>query len=166
MTDPSPAILASLLTDLQALSAATARLEARLRAEMGLAPHDVTKAAAPAVADDADLDGQWGNPQVRKDPPRWTGQSYAGANYSDCPPEFLDTLAGFLEWQAGKADEKNEMASNGKPRSMYLKKDASRARGHAARNRAKAAPRRPAAPSGVTGRGSMGDQDDGDDMPF
>ena len=165
MTDPSPAILASLLTDLQALSAATARLEARLRAEMGLAPHDVTKAAPPAVADDADLDSQWGNPQVRKDPPRWTGQSYVGATYADCPPEFLDTLAGFLEWQAGKSEEKNEMTSSGKPRSMYLKKDAARARGHAARNRAKTAPRRPAAPSNPTGRGSMADEP-GDDMPF
>lgn len=165
MTAPSPAILASLLTEAQALSAAAARLEAKLRAEMGLAPHDITKAAAPAVADDADLDGQWGNPQVRKDPPRWTGQSYAGANYADCPPEFLDVLAGFLEWQAGKADEKNEMTNNGKPRADLIRRDAKRARGWSARNRAKVAPRRPVTPSNVTGRGSMADEP-GDDMPF
>lgn len=165
MTDPSPAVLASLLTEAQALSAAAARLEAKLRAELGLAPHDVTKAAPPAVADDADLDGQWGNPQVRKDPPRWTGPSYVGATYADCPPDYLDNLAGFLEWQAARSDEKNEMTNNGKPRSGYLRKDAARCRGWAARNRAKAAPRRPAAPSNPTGRGSMADEP-GDDMPF
>lgn len=160
-----PPIPPTLLADVQDLSARLAKIEADLYAALGIAPHNITKAAALAVADNADLDSQWGNPQVRKDPPRWTGQSYAGANYADCPPEFLDTLAGFLEWQAGKADEKNEMANNGKPRSMYLKKDAARARGHSARNRAKAAPRRPAAPSNPTGRGSMADEP-GDDMPF
>lgn len=105
--------------------------------------------AAPAggggeIADDADLDSQWGNPTVRKDPPRWTGQSCAGMNYSDCPADFLETLAGFLMWQAGKSDEKNETTPQGKPRSMYLRKDAARARGWARRNGGQAQQRRPA----------------------
>lgn len=89
------------------------------------------------IADDGDLDSQYGNPEVRKDPTRWSGPSYVGAKYSDCPPDYLETLAGLLEWQAGKSDEKNEMLNNGKPRSMYLRKDAARARGWARRNAGK-----------------------------
>lgn len=90
-------------------------------------------AAAGAVADDRDLDGQYGDPNVRKDPPRWSGESHAGKRYSDCPPEYLETLAGLLDWQAGKDEEK------GDPDSLkyagYKRKDASRARGWAKRLR-------------------------------
>ena len=161
MTDPSdPNILARLLADIAEAQAALHRAETTLRAATGQAPHAVH--APPQVADDADLDSQWGNPQVRKNPPRWQGQDCTGLNYSDCPPEFLDTLAGFLDWQAGKADEKNEMANNGKPRSTYLRKDAARARGHAARIRARATAHRKSA--GVSQRGSMNDEDG--DVPF
>ena len=92
---------------------------------------------AAQIADDGDLDSQYGNPVVRKDPTRWTGPSYVGSTYSDCPADYLETLAGLLDWQAGKSDEKNELLNNGKPRSQYLRKDAARARGWAQRNKSK-----------------------------
>jgi len=113
----------------------------------------------PAPADDADLDGQYGNPVVRKDPPRWTGSSFVGATFSDCPADYLKDLAGFLAWCADKSDEKNEMANNGKPRSGYLRKDAARALGWAQRNERKAAPRPKAKPT------SLNDPDDSE-VPF
>ncbi|MCS6900677.1 MAG: hypothetical protein RMJ98_13955 [Myxococcales bacterium] len=81
------------------------------------------------IADDADLDSQWGNPEIRKDPPRWTGPSFVGARYSDTTPEYLESLANFLDWKARESDKKKEMTNNGKPRSAYLRKDAARARG-------------------------------------
>ncbi len=89
------------------------------------------------IADDNDLDSQWGNPVVRKNPKDWTGDSCEGLKYSDCPPAFLEMLAGLLDWQARKSDEKNELTANGKPRSSFLKKDAARARGWARRNGSK-----------------------------
>jgi len=89
------------------------------------------------IADDNDLDSQWGNPVVRKNPKDWTGESCEGLKYSDCPPAFLEMLAGLLDWQARKSDEKNELTANGKPRSSFLKKDAARARGWARRNGSK-----------------------------
>lgn len=163
MTDPSdPNILARLLADIAEAQAALHRAETTLRAVTGQAPHAVH--APPQVADDADLDSQWGNPQVRKNPPRWQGQDCTGLSYSDCPPEFLDTLAGFLDWQAGKAEEKNETTTQGKPRGPLIRRDAARCRGWAARIRAKTtAHRKPAAGvTNPTGRGSMND----DDVPF
>lgn len=110
------------------------------------------------AAPDSDLDGQWGDPTIRKDPPRWQGQSYAGMPYSEAPADYLDTLAGFLDWAAGKAEEKNELTSNGKPRADYLRKDAARARGWALRAAKKGGGWRPPAPKAEP----MTD----DDVPF
>jgi hypothetical protein len=103
------------------------------------------QAAAPAqvhqqppafeVATDDDLDGQYGNPEIRKDPPRWSGESYVGCRYSEAPPEYLETLAGFLMWKAGKDDEKDERDSKGNPKSKWSRLDAARARGWAQRIR-------------------------------
>lgn len=103
-----------------------ARLE---RIEKAMKPG--ARAAGGAVATDDDLDGQWGDPEVRKDPPRWKGDSFKGKKYSDCPIEFLDALAGFLDWQAGKDDEKG--TDDGKKYANYARKDAGRARGWIAR---------------------------------
>lgn len=115
---------------------------------------------ATPPADDADLDGPYGDPVVRKDPTRWTGPSFVGAKFSDCPPDYLEMLAGLLDWQAGKSDEKNEMANNGKPRSGYLRRDAARARGHARRNASKGTARK--AP--VSKPTTMNDPDE--EVPF
>lgn len=93
-------------------------------------------ASAVEVADDRDLDSQYGDPKVNFNPRDWHGDSLKGCRYSECPPEFLDLLAGALDYFARKADENNETASNGKPKSFYNKRDAARARGWARRKRA------------------------------
>jgi hypothetical protein len=90
------------------------------------------KATGP-VADDADLDGEWGDPEVRKDPPRWAGPPMVGRKYSQTSAEYLDSLAGFLAWKAGKDDEKGDEQSA--KYAGYARKDAARARGWAARMR-------------------------------
>jgi len=148
--DPTLALIARIRADLDTLEAQlTGQPVQRTGASKGL----------PTPADDADLDGQYGNPTVRKDPPRWTGSSFVGATFSDCPADYLKDLAGFLAWCADKSDEKNEMANNGKPRSGYLRKDAARALGWAQRNERKAAPRPKAKPT------SLNDPDDSE-VPF
>lgn len=85
------------------------------------------------TASERELDSQYGNPDVRKDPPRWEGESYKGSPYSQCSPEYLDSLAGFLEWQAGKDEEKGDEKS--RKYAGYKLKDAARARGWAKRLR-------------------------------
>jgi hypothetical protein len=83
------------------------------------------------VADDADLDGQWGDPEVRKDPKRWDGESQVGKRFSECPAEFLRTLASFFIWQAEK-DEKSGDEQKIKY-AGYKRRDAARALGWAKR---------------------------------
>ena len=87
--------------------------------------------SAGSTASDADLDGKFGNPTIKKDPPKWTGATCLGKRYSECPPGYLDSLAGFLDWKAEKnmADNKTKFAG-------YDRADAARARGWAARLRA------------------------------
>lgn len=85
------------------------------------------------VADDRDLDGPHGNPAIKKDPKRWTGDSYAGCNYSDCPPEYLDVLAEFKDWQAGMDERKG--TDDDKRKAKFNRLDAARARGWAQRLR-------------------------------
>ena len=159
-----------LLERIHAVRANLDAIEADLRAAHPDLPAAPPRAAVhagsglPGPAPDSDLDGQYGDPEVRRDPKDWQGPSYAGARYSQCPPDYLRMLAGLLAWQARKSDEKNELANNGKPRSAYLLRDAARALGHAARieRNARPAARRPA---GVTGRGSMADLDNLDGEP-
>lgn len=99
-------------------------------------PTAPTPSPAATVAPDADLDGKYGNPVVRKDPPRWDGQSFAGKFYSECPPEYLDNLASFLEWRATKEEAEPEKARY----AAYSRRDAARARGWSARKRSAGAP--------------------------
>lgn len=94
--------------------------------------------ADAAVAPDFDLDGQWGDPEVRKDSPQWIkngGASYVGRKFSECPSDYLEALAAFFDWKAGK-DE-----ATGEPEKLkyagYARKDAARARGWAKRNKGK-----------------------------
>lgn len=87
------------------------------------------------VADDRDLDGKYGDPEVRFNPRDWTGDSCKGLRMSECPPAFLDLLAETFDYFARKAEETGE-EYNGKPVAPYKRKDAARARGWAKRLRA------------------------------
>lgn len=112
------------------------RIEALLTRCIALLERQTSAPAAPAVASDFDLDSQYGNPEVRKDSPQWLklgGASYVGRRFSECPADYLESLASFFEWKAGK-DE-----AEGTPEKLkyagYARKDAGRARGWAKRNR-------------------------------
>jgi hypothetical protein len=77
------------------LEARVGTLEARIRS---LESGSTSAATLPEV----DIDGQHGDPVVRKDPKRWEGASFVGSPFSRCPPDYLRTMASFLQWRAGK----------------------------------------------------------------
>lgn len=85
------------------------------------------------VADDRDLDSQWGNPIVKFSPRDWSGQSFKGVRMSDCDPTFLLMLADTFDYFADKAEETEERTTSGKLVAPYKRKDAARARGWAKR---------------------------------
>ena len=91
--------------------------------------------AGGGTASDADLDGQYGNPEVKAKSPRdWTGESMQGRRFSECPAEYLDLVASRLDYFA----ETNAASENADDRKKagYNRKDAALARGWAARIRA------------------------------
>lgn len=136
-----------------------------------------TRSSGP-IASAADLDGQHGNPTVRFDPRAWKGSSFKGRTYSECDPEFLETLAESLDYSAGHPKPGKEQYAKNDAR------DAARARGWAERLRKSGgggnasrggAPRQAQAPShddnasdtdGGGGEGYVGDYGGGDDLPF
>lgn len=118
-------------------------------------------AGAPRVASDSDLDGQYGDPEVKSNPRNWTGDSMKGRKYSQCPPAFLDQLVDMLEWSANKADEQDEKTSGGAPVSRFRRLDAARARGWAARLRARGVSDNAAPPEAA-----VQPFPDDDDIPF
>lgn len=89
-----------------------------------------------AVASEADLDGPYGDPVVRKDPPRWKGATHVGMAFSQCSAEYLENLASFFDWQAKMDEEQGRVTQTSKrPTAPYKRKDAAKARGWAARAR-------------------------------
>lgn len=93
-------------------------------------------ATAPkAVASDRDLDGAHGDPELRFNPRDWTGPSFKGRRFSECPPELLEMVAETFDFFAKQADAKDERTSNDKPVADYKRADAARARGWAKRMR-------------------------------
>lgn len=87
------------------------------------------------VASDRDLDGKWGNPVLKFMPRDWTGPTFKGRTFSECPADLLDLVAGTFDYFAQQAEQKNERANNGKPKAEYNRADAARARGWAKRIR-------------------------------
>lgn len=122
-----------------------AALEARVAAlESGGGGGSTAKSSGSGgglVADDHELDSQYGDPVVKKDPPRWSGDSFAGCKMSECPSDYLSTLADFYDWQGDKDDQSGKTwtstkpGSRTRPASDFKRKDAARARGWANRNR-------------------------------
>ena len=141
--------------------------------ERGAVP--VAKATAPqartgagTVAPDSELDGKWGDPEVRYDPKRWSGDSYKGSRYSQCPASYLEELASFLDWQADKDSQSGDPQKE--KYGEYKRRDAARARGWAIRNREKRAGTADLGFGGGEDPGDAGEEfDDGrfdDDLPF
>lgn len=92
-------------------------------------------AATPRIASDRELDGQYGNPPLKFMPRDWSGPSFKGCRFSECPAELLDLVAETFEYFARKAEETGELANNGKPVAPYKRMDAAKARGWAKRRR-------------------------------
>jgi len=95
-------------------------------------------AGAPiaSVASDSDLNGAYGNPEVKaKDPRDWTGPTMKGRKFSECPADYLDLVASRLDYFAETADAEGKTTSAGKPVAPFNRADAARARGWAKRIR-------------------------------
>lgn len=58
------------------------------------------------IASDRELDSATGDEEVKKDPKRWKGESYAGKKMSETTPEYLDAVADFNRWAAGMSEAK------------------------------------------------------------
>ena len=173
----NPAEFESMLSMLRDIGFKLDRLERRLAPAAAPAapeapkPAPVASAAAFDVADAADLDGPYGDPEIRRDPPRWTGESMVGKRYSECPADYLDNLAGFNAWRAQKDDEQQAVDAKGRPKSHWAKLDAARARGWAQRIRgAQPAVRETARTSSAASRkpyvAQPVEQVESDDVPF
>lgn len=152
--------------ELRALANALLALADRMdgapaRVSSGTANAPAQNVITGSVASDADLDGQYGNPVVRIDPKRgWEGESMRGRTFSDCPPEYLEALANFLDWAAQNPQPGKEQYASRNA------KDAARARGWARRNSQRVeTPRADDNPfTSSSGAGSSVDGDD--DIPF
>jgi propanediol dehydratase small subunit len=113
----------------RAILAAIEAMEKRLMERLDRIGTVRTAATASSdAAPDSDLDGQYGNPEVKKNPPRWVGTDHVGRTLSQCEPAFLDEMASFHDWRVTKAEDDKKAG--------YARKDAARARGWAARLRA------------------------------
>lgn len=97
------------------------------------------------VATDDELDGEWGNPEVRKDPPAkyWKKGTPAelldiscvGMRFSDCPADYLEALAKYKESSAWVKEKNSPNDEQQMKYASYDRRDARRARGWALRNR-------------------------------
>lgn len=86
----------------------------------------------PVAADDSELDGQYGNPNVKYEPDRYYKGSFRGAGktFSECPVDYLEALAKSFDASASSKRRKGEEKN-----ADYAEKDAARARGWAKRLR-------------------------------
>ena len=149
--------MAAQIAALQATQDRILRGVALLVTHLGAAPRAAASSSASPpsqrIATDAEIDDpEYGDKTIRKDPSSkgargWKGESYAGRRWSECPPDYLDALAGFLDWCAGKKLEDASNTPDGSDEKKKLLKyarydedDAAKVRAWAARNR-KAAPK-------------------------
>lgn len=152
------------------VSALESTLAAIARA-LGGASHggSTASAAEGAIADDRDLDSQYGDPVIKKDPTQkyWPGQSYVGRKYSQCPADYLEAMARYKDACAFMNEK------DGSPDKLkyagYDRKDGARARGWAQRIRSRAAVQAPLPRNGGGGVSAQHDDfqpTDADDIPF
>lgn len=107
----------------------------------------------------ADIDGQYGDPDIRKDPSAkyWSGESYQGKKMSQCSPDYLEAFAKYKDACAYM----NEREGNPEKAKYvgYDRRDAKRARAWAERLRKQ--------PAKATGLAAAAVDLDGDpEIPF
>lgn len=122
-----------------------------------LALSTTAKSTAGEVADDADLDGKYGDEDLRKMPSAkyWKGDDFTGRKMSETTAEFLDAFAKYKD-ACAYMNEKSGDAEKAKYIG-YDRKSARRARGWAKRLRDGFKPASPVA---------TGDADDQGEIPF
>lgn len=127
----------SVVLEIEALKARVTALEEGVHRKVAQQAADEKK-----VADDYDLDSEWGDPKVRfgLKEKYWKEQPdpFIGFKFSECTPEYLDATAKYLDACAYMA-RKNGGEENEK-KAHYKARDAARARGWAARIRKAGAP--------------------------
>ncbi len=158
MTDEHLELLRRIAKDVADIKAAMGAGLVASASALGVQVGGASGGAAGGVASAADLDGQYGDPEIRRDPGRWSGDSFVGCRYSQTSPEYLDCVADFKDWQAGKDEESGAKDNKGRPKANWARKDARLARGWAARLRSGWKPK--------TGNGApkpLTDEDYGDD---
>lgn len=112
-----------------------------------------------AIADDADLDSQYGDPKVFYKARGWDGEDFKGRLVSECPVEFLEKYADQLDFIARDAEKKGEKTKGGDDRAPFVRKDAARVRGWIERKRRQ----EPAAAIGVVDGDGV---EVSDELPF
>ncbi len=112
-----------------------ASIDGTLKAMLALAQKRTAKVAGATVASDHDLDGRFGDPELKFTVRDWTGPSFKGSHFSECPPDLLDMVAESLDYFASQSEVKGETTAKGKPIAEFRRADAARARGWAKRMR-------------------------------
>lgn len=143
MNDESLDLLRRIAKDVADIKAAMAASVGASASALGVASAAGGASGSGGAATAAELDGEHGDPILRKDPPQWTGESFAGKRFSEAPVDYLDCrshtwgccVAGFNDWRAGKDDASGAKDNKGRPKSFWAKKDARIARGWSARLR-------------------------------
>lgn len=143
---PDPEVLAALRSIDRSLKSLVAFAQRRNPTAQAGTPQLPGVIAVTPAAPDSDLDSQYGNPPLKFAPRDWTGPSFKGRPFSECPPELLDIVASSLDYFAQQAEEKGEVTPAGKPVAPYKRRDAARARGWARRIRAGWRPPEPEPP--------------------
>lgn len=108
-------------------------IDASLKTLVSLSRQRVAKSTGPRVATDRELDGKYGDPQVRFNPRDWTGADFKRRKFSECPADFLEMLAEAFDYLADRSEEKNELTDKGKAVAPFRRADAAKARGWAKR---------------------------------
>lgn len=117
------------------------------------------------VADAGDLDSQWGDETIKRDPSAkyWSGDSYKDSPMSHCPADYLDAFAKYKD-ACAYANLKEGDAAKAKF-ADYDKRSARRARGWAARVRSGQVTPPVKQPAASNDYGGQSDADDSD-LPF
>ncbi|HET9797293.1 MAG TPA: hypothetical protein VFP90_04870 [Gemmatimonadaceae bacterium] len=161
MNDEHLDLLRRIAKDVADIKAALAASVAASAAALGVQASSGASGGG-GVATAAEMDSEYGDPLVKKDPGRWTGESFVGCHFSQTTPEYLDCMADLKDWMADKDDKTGAKDGRGRPRSHWSRKDARLCRGWAARLRAGWKPKT----NGATAPQEEFDDADGDEVPF
>lgn len=112
----------------------------------------------PYTRDEINRQGEYGDPVIRKAPPRWDGPDVAGLSLSSLPSDVLRQLAESMVGLGAWHDSKGNVDAKNRPKGDYSRMDARRALYWADHNegRVQSMPERDDAPPNI----------DDQDIPF